>query len=611
MKNKVILFSAAMAVSMLLFNNTNAQISQGGLPLSLTKKTVLTHTPVSSYSNPDWNAYLDQEKSWTPEEAFVKPYLVGLHATTDFGFPYSGQFESKPDGQMIWRGSIEIIGAPAIGLLFDNFELPKGVKVFVINANGKQISGAYDHTNNDPSKKFVIDAVQGDKIFIELNIEANVNPKDISFHIDRALVYHRAIEHLKVYTIAAGNQPLDQLDSQLNGLSSVCTINAICPSGTNYSNSRKATVQTIDASKGSLCSATLVNNTGNTTTNCKPLLVTATHCEGSGSLTNNTYNQWLVRFNFERPDCAGTGATNAVSMTGLNILARADYTDALTANQIDGDFMAFEFRQKIPASYGAVLSGWKNSNNIATSTSGQKKFIGFHHPHGDNKKLTTSSNIMSVDLGAGTISANGTRWLHNPTEGYAAPGSSGSGLFNENGYFIGIASVAGEQNPPAGCKVNSSGQQAFAMDVVFYQKLSHAWDYSSNGQNANRKLKPWLDPNNTNTNSLNSVSSNCSPLNTGGGVSINNINKDLESQLNIFPNPSTDGIFNLQYNLSEATDLDIQIIDVTGRTLSTKSIKQAKSGISTINLDNVSNGLYIVKINTKRGFTSKKLMVSK
>ncbi|HRP90829.1 MAG TPA: T9SS type A sorting domain-containing protein [Edaphocola sp.] len=611
MKNKIILFSAVIAVNALLFNDANAQISQGGIPLSMATSTTLATIPISNYPNPNWDAYLEQEKKWTPEEASVKPYLVGLHVATDFGFPYSGQFEVLSNGQKIWRGIIEIPGAPAIGLLFDNFNLPKGVKVYITNANKNQISGAFDATNNDPSQEFVIDATQGDKVFIELNIDASVNTKDIHFHIDRALVFHRAIEHLKQYKISGGNQPLDQLDAQLNGLSSVCTINAICPSGTNYANDRKATVQTIDANVGALCSATLLNTTGNGAGVCKPLLVTATHCEGTGSLSNTTYNQWLVRFNFERPDCAGTGATNGVSMTGLNIKSRAAYTDAMTADQIDGDFMAFEFRQAIPASYGAVLAGWYRENNIPTSTSGGKKFIGFHHPNGDNKKLTTSSSIQSVDIDAGTISLSGTRWMHAPTEGYASQGSSGSGLFNDNGYFIGIASVAGEQNPPASCKVNSDGDPTYAMDVVFYQKLSHAWDYSSNGSADNRKLKPWLDPLNSGAMYINAVSSSCSPLNSGGGVSINKINPELESQIAIFPNPSDNGVFNLQYNLNEVTTLEVSITDITGRIVNHTSIPNAKAGITNFNLEQVANGLYIVKINTINGFTSKKIMINK
>ena len=241
MNKKTLIFSSVLAMAGTGLN-ASAQLSQGGIPLSIQYKAALNQVPVSSYAAPDWDAFLASEKAMKPEQQFSSPFIVALNASADFGFPQSGQMEVATDGSRIWRGVISIDNAPAIGLTFDKYALPKGVKLFVTNENKKQIAGAFDASNNDESGTFVIDAIQGSKVFVELNIAPGVNTDDIKLHIDKALVFHRAIEHLKPYLIA-GESTLDQYDGQLNGLSSVCMINAICATGDYVANPRKSTVQ--------------------------------------------------------------------------------------------------------------------------------------------------------------------------------------------------------------------------------------------------------------------------------------------------------------------------------------------------------------------------------
>src|SRR5690606_30922313 len=141
-----------------------AQISQGGFPLSMQKELQIGSTSVHSFANPDWQAYLEQRKELTPEQQFSSPLPVGLHVATDLSFPASGQLITQPDGTRIWRTTIVIEGAPAIGFLFDRFQLPKGVKLYLTNANRRQVAGAFDASNNPVSGRFAIDAVQGGKV---------------------------------------------------------------------------------------------------------------------------------------------------------------------------------------------------------------------------------------------------------------------------------------------------------------------------------------------------------------------------------------------------------------------------------------------------------------
>lgn len=587
--------------------SAQAQISQGGLPLSLRNKVSYSNVPLSSYSNPDWNAYLEQASA-----DFNQPYLAGLYTTANFGFPESGQLITLDNGQRIWRGQIRVQDAPAIGLMYDKFALPKGVQLYLSNEVQNQVLGAFDATNNDPSGVFVTDAVQGGLVNVELNIDAAVHLSDIQLHVDKAIVFHRAIEHLTQYTIGGGQTIASSIDSALVGSSSVCMINAICPQGDGYSSDRKATVQTLlPAGNGAaLCSGTLVNTTANSTANCsKPYILTASHCEGTGSLSNTTFNQILVRFNFEKSACAASSQVpTAQSMTGANVIARANYNESFSTSDIKGDFMLLQLRQNVPASYNAIVAGWNNNPGISRTTSAPKKFIGFHHPAGDAKKTSYTYTIGSTDLGSGV---SNTHWEMMLQEGYVAGGSSGSGLFNPDGYLIGIASVAGEANPPSSCHVNARGQVAdvYAMNWVTYSRFSFDWDYSIDGTANNRKLKPWLDPNNTGVATVESLNAaDCSNI---SGTGINTVNKDLSDNVTIYPNPVISDNVQLQYNLPNTGNLYITVYDVSGKTVYQTEVFKTQSGVRKLDLGNLPNGMYLVKVATEAGFTTKKVMIQK
>lgn len=579
---------------------SDAQISKGGFPLSAESKATYANIPQATYANPDWAAYLQTEKN---AEARNKPFLVALHTPADFGFPESGRFIHLENGQTIWKGRIFIDNAPAIGLMYDRFKLPKGVKLFLTNENGQQVLGAFDAENNDRSGTFVTDAVQGNIVNIELNIAANIDINEIQLHIDRAAVFHRAISHLRPY---AGNDIalMDHFDSTYNGTASRCMINAICPQGSNYSNSRKATVQLIwfEGQQGVVvCSGTLVNNTGNTSSSCKPYLLTATHCESTGSFSNATFNQTLVRFNFEHSACTGSPAPSSQSMTGLDVVARSK-TDPVVA-----DFMLLAFRAPIPAAYGAVLSGWNNNPAIPTTVTEPKKFIGFHHPDGDNKKLSFGHEISSVS----SPQLDDIDWDLNIEEGYIAGGASGSGLFDGDGYLIGDLSGGtnfGGRAVPDSCNQTQTGGPTSPINTVAgYSKFSSAWDYAFDGTANNRKLKPWLDPAGTNAVTLPALSSSCTAI---GTTSIKQ-NDELDQNISIFPNPNTGALLKVQYNLNAAQDMSIRIMDVNGRTVLEKKLQSVKTGSTTINIATLASGIYLLKFDLPSGFTTKKLLINK
>src|SRR5690606_35138875 len=131
--------------------------------------------------------------------SFSAPYLVALFTEAGIRYPESGSFTPLANGDRIWKSDVAISGAPAIGLYFDQFQLPEGVALYLMNGNKKQILGAYNAQNNSEELTFAVEPVQGELVRMELFIPKEVKDSAILFSINKAAVYHRSIEHLKAF----------------------------------------------------------------------------------------------------------------------------------------------------------------------------------------------------------------------------------------------------------------------------------------------------------------------------------------------------------------------------------------------------------------------------
>lgn len=587
--------------------SAQAQLSEGGIPAGMQNNLKDQYVPLQTYALPDWNSAI--KKSETEEaEGKPQPYLIALFTAANVRFPSSGTFAKTENGTRVWRTQIKVDGAKAMGFYYDQFNLPKGVKLYISNANGNQILGAFSSNNNTPEKTFANEAVQGSVVNLEMDIAPGVNTDEINMHIDRVAVYFRSIEHLAQYIDL---QKIDQFDSLFTGSSSICMINAICPEGVNYPNQRKASFQTlIPVGQGlGACSATMINNTGNTGSTCKQYFVLATHCDGDNSTASSHFDQWLLRYNFQQAACSpGSAIPQSNTMLGANFVARANYDESAPIDNLKGDFLLLEARQAIPTAWDVVLSGWNRDPNHAVTVALPKKFIGFHHPAGDVKKTSSAQEMEGTSLNGSPVEPT-THWGLLLNSGLVAGGSSGSGLFDGDGYLIGIASVAGQAFAPDSCGVNAAGGQANPFDFIAYSKFAFDWDYSLDGTANNRKLKPWLDPINSGVVTLNPVKSNCTSLGGGTGISINN--NTLDNSISIYPNPSTSGLVNLKINLASVSDMTMDIYDITGKKLRSFQLKDIRTGVYTIDLSQYANGIYMLKCSDGNSVSSKKIMLSK
>ena len=80
-----------------------------------------------------------------------------------------------------------------------------------------------------------------------------------------------------------------------------------------------------------------------------------------------------------------------------------------------------------------------------------------------------------------------------------------------------------------------------------------------------------------------------------------NSRTDLNLNISTFPNPA-DNILNLKYHLDQSSEVNIEIYNILGaKVASFKTDHQTSTGdhLEMINVDNLKNGTYFLKFNTK------------
>lgn len=583
---------------------SNAQISIGGLPLSLTSSEAGNsgqYVTTTVYSAPSLKEVMEEDAKASRKDP--KPYRAGILINTDFSFPQSGTMITLTDGNKVWRGQLGVINAPALALYYDNFHLPRGVKLYLSNANQKQILGAYTEDNNSESNLFSNEEVQGGMVNFELNIPKDADISAIKLHVNQAAYMYRTVDYLQKY--GENTDPgtaMKPTKDQFQGSSSPCEVNAICPAGQNYPDQRKATVRImmpVGNNFVGFCTGTLINNTKG---DCTPYILTATHCEGTNSKTSTTYAQWLFYFNLETPDCPGAGvAPNNKVMQGATFVARSDYDE--NADAIIGDFLLVKLVNNVSPTMGAYFAGWNRSASMPANTT----YINFHHPAGDIKKLAVA-NTISPNGTFNQWSVNGTHWSVNFSTGGNEGGSSGSALFDANGRIIGDLSGGMDDQ---GCNVdtNAFGEEALLGKDAVFSKLSRNWEYPEGNGVANAQLKTWLDPTNTGATTTNSLAAatSCSAPTTG----ITNRNAELGNAISVYPNPVIHGTLRLKINLDKATNLTVSIYDVTGSRKAVYQLAQVRGGEYTFDMSGYANGAYLISVNNGEASTSKKVMLAR
>jgi hypothetical protein len=362
-----------------------AQVSIGGTPSS--RYSPLKHTlPTVSMPPADVQAYILEDEA-APKDV---PYRFGVPFEVALNLGNSGTWTTEANGDRIWRLRIESAGAYSINLLYDQFYMPDGARLFIYNDNYEYVIGAFTSQNNKADGTFATQPVPGDALTLEYTEPEAVAGQGV---ISIMRVVH-AYRNLFGYATA-----LDDFNESGN-----CNNNVNCPEGDPWQSEKRGVAMILMSGGSRICTGSLVNNTAEDGT---PFFLTANHCLGGE-------NFWIFMFNYESPSCTNVdGPTNQTVSNATLLFHNANSDGAL-----------LEISELIPEAYFPYYNGWNAVDSASTSS------VSIHHPSGDIKKITfdDDASISSGWLGAGNSHWKIANWEDGTTEG----GSSGSPLFDQN-----------------------------------------------------------------------------------------------------------------------------------------------------------------------------------
>lgn len=575
----------------------NAQ-GKGGSPWSYqyTDRGLTVNSSVKAF--PALNMDLIQEEDKADAMSMVaKPYRISFPVDANINLKNSGSFTYLDNGDIIWSVKVQIPGAIVIDAFFNEFDLPKGVKLYFYNDNKRQIDGYYDETAENEFGSFRSDFIQGDAINIELNIPSGTNLDDIKFNINQLGASYRggiATQIAKVYGNDGPTLDATQADD-------TCHVNANCFGyGTTYYEAKQSTAHIVMGN--SVCTGNMINNTAE---DCKPLFITASHCEGRSSFSDATFANWRFYFNYESDSCNHVGNVNIADyVTGAYFKARSIQPSSTNPNDrsMRADHLLLELKasKDVLEGYDVYLGGWDRNVNIPTATS-EKLWVNFSHPGGIRKKVMLSDELYTD----GTFNQNtivNTHWRVGTHQvGGTQGGSSGSALFHAPtqriiGVLSGGPAAVGDPNCP---EIKLSG--------ALFAKLTRAWFNTAGegGSTDSTALEKHLDPIGSNAQVLNSrklTSTGCE------STSARDLKNELEHSLTIYPNPAS-SILNVKLaSFNRNSKYEVSISDMFGKQVGQYTLAQKEGSID---VSALSNGLYLVTITDGTNIASKKVVISR
>jgi len=261
------------------------------------------------------------------------------------------------DGIKVWKVGIRSAGAYTINVLFDEFSLPDGARVFLYNSDRSTVIGSFTNENRPKGGEFSVAPVDGEELIIEYHEPANAPfPGKI-----------------RITEVNHDYRGLFRAGTRFGLLDLPCIPNLSCDN--TYSTIGQSVCLLI-INGNTYCTGTLINNTKQDGT---PYLLTASHCFGGNQNANDLTTRLelstrVVAFlNYESPRCQN------------NIRGSDDFSVSGSVSRAispDIDFSLLELTEMPPSDYRPYLAGWSRDSTSAAGV----PFTGIHHPFGEVKK---------------------------------------------------------------------------------------------------------------------------------------------------------------------------------------------------------------------------------
>ncbi len=451
-----------------------AQISSGGQPISsrATYSKAFSLQPLKSTIvkplDMDRVHAEDRERPWA--NRFAAPIQV------DYDLSNSGQWLELDNGDRVWRLVLRSTGALALNILYDDFYLPEGSRLFVYTPDKSQVLGAYTSANNRPSKKFLTGLIYGEEAVIEYFEPGRVKGQGRLhiFRLDHAYSKEVLRDANYEFQVHAGMNN-SGFDSSFS-----CHENVNCNTDPQVQEKKRSSVRimVIVEEGAGFCTGNLMNNTS---VDGRPLVLTAFHCQDGFT---PLFDFWKFNFNYESLSCDNP----ATEPRGQSILG-----SKLLSGRQENDFILVELVIPVPPSFNAYYLGWDRSDTEPDA----KMYV--HHPFGDIKKIGLINKKAEVhefpiewDNDVVTPEDHHFRVVY--STGYFQPGSSGAALINNDGRMVGW--------------LHGGRSSCASGSTAYFGRLTMAWD---GGATTETRLKDFLDPEGTDTETLNGT------INTGIG----------------------------------------------------------------------------------------------
>lgn len=510
-----------------------AQLTHGGAPISLNNK--LDQPQLVKVDNSELY-YIDSSYS---KDCSAMEFARFLEFESSLGDP-KWTVNKLKNGDKLYRLHIKSENALAISLYFRDFFIPKGASLFVYDPDFEEVFGSYTYENNVKEGYFSTELIHGDEIVVEY-----YEPESITGEARMSLY-----EVLHAYKLPFENSDKDFGDS------GICEVNVNCSEGTGKTNQRDAVLRLLikNGSSGIWCTGSLVNNTNQDRT---PYVLTADHCGKFSS--EDDMLQWRFYFHYQSANCENPGVEPQLkTLIGCERIAAS-----VNTGELGSDFFLVKLTDDIPEQYNPYFIGWNREGSVSN--------YGYtiHHPQGDIKKISTYTDPLSSATYSDGI-VNGyweVSWVettngHGVTEG----GSSGSPIFDQNGYLIGT--LTGGQ---ASCSALTAPD--------YYGKFSVHWQ--DNGNEADEQLAPWLDPDNTGQMKL-----------SGVYLDIDEYQIEKRNGFSLVPNPAGEMV---EIRLEDQIrDVQVDLLYINGQIIHSWYF----SNSSTINISSLPKGVYLLRMTT-------------
>lgn len=513
------------------------QQSVGGTPMSfLPKNRALFSEEERAVKVPALNmARLKKEDKENTSNRFAAPVDV------NYTLENSGQWVDLENGGRVWKLKIKADNALGLFILYKNFYLPNGARLFVYDESQKQVLGGYSNLNNSSSGKFMTGMIDGETAIIEY-FEPWYAKGQGKIEINRIM---QAYEREKIVS----DYPFQNYTGF--GESLPCHENVNCVLGDNFEDQKRGVVRilTIYNTGVGWCSGSMINNTNN---DGMPYVLTANHCGFLGSNIPD-FSLWRFDYNYAFPTCAN----DTIEPTFPSILGAE-----VISGSIVSDFLLLELPVNVPSSYNTFFNGWNRLNTPADNGTQ------IHHPFGDVMKISVDTHALEsypfmTNWGDGIITPPHSHWRSVYDFGTIEGGSSGSPVFNPDGYIVGQL-----HGGVANCN----------QFVVYDGKFSVSWD---EGADSTQRLEDWLDPINSGVTQLDGIEN---PALNNSSTIFGNVKKENDAPIGNVEMQVT-GFDNLTFNnLSDGSYEAFDLVNGNDYTITPFRNDDHRNGVNVFDL---------------------------